>query len=201
MSAARTVKTLALRRVRQEDAAALAGIYAPFVRDTAVTFEYDAPDAEEFARRIAETSPTYPYLAAEADGRVIAYAYAHRFAVRAAYGWSAETSIYVDPAYCGCGVGRALYGALLQLLTMQRVQTAYAILALPNPASAGLQEAFGFTLSGSYHRVGYKHGRWLDTAVYEKPLGTYAVPPTPMLPFASLDPAAVDAVLRQYSLL
>lgn len=199
MNGTHAVKGLTLRRVQPTDAAALAAIYAPFVRDTTVTFEREAPDAAEFARRIGEIAPTYPYLVAEADGKVIGYAYAHRFAARAAYDWSAETSIYIAPAFCGRGVGVALYGALLALLAMQHVQTVYAILAMPNPASAGLQEAFGFTLSGSYHNVGYKHGRWLNTAVYEKPIGVYAANPQPVLPFGKLASAAVDDVLRQYS--
>ena len=187
-----------LRLVTPEDAEALAAIYAPYVTGTTVTFEYDAPDAAEFRRRIAEILPQYPYLCAVEDGRIAGYAYAHRYAARAAYGWSAETSVYVDRERRGRGVGAALYGALLALLKMQRVQNVYGVIALPNPASEKLHEAFGFTPVATNRQVGYKHGRWLDTLTVTLPAGAHETPPAPVIPFARLDRSAVDGVLRKF---
>lgn len=193
------MEPVTLRLVTESDAEALSAIYAPFVQNTAVSFEYDAPDAREFARRIAELRPDYPYIAAAVGDALAGYAYAHRFAARAAYGWCAETSIYLDPAHCGKGIGRALYGALLELLTLQRIQVAYAGISLPNPASVALQRSFGFQQIATYTKDGYKHGRWIDTATFEKHLGAHEIPPAPVIPFAALPAEDVEAVLLQHS--
>ena len=97
-----------IRRAAERDAAALLDIYAPYIRDTVITFEYDVPTAEEFAARIGETAALHPYLVCERDGRPVGYAYAHRIRERAAYDWAAELSIYLAPAAQGQGVGTAL---------------------------------------------------------------------------------------------
>ena len=180
-----------IRPARLSDAAALAAIYAPYVQNTTVTFEYEAPDVTEFTRRIREIASTYPYLVAEADGKIVGYAYAHRYAVRAAYDWSAETSVYLDPACCGRGVGKALYDALLGLLTVQRVQNVFAIIAIPNEASVGFHRALGFARVGKARQAGYKKDRWLDTETYELALGEHRVPPDPVIPFSALSEETV----------
>ena len=100
---------LTVRPAAVSDAAALAAIYAPYVRGTAVTMELEPPDASAFAARIAATLRRYPYLAARLDGRTVGYAYAGPFHARPAYDWSVETSIYVAQDCHGRGVGRALY--------------------------------------------------------------------------------------------
>lgn len=104
-----------LRPVREADAPALAAIYAPYVRETAITFEYEPPDAAEFRRRIAAIAPKYPYLVAERDGQVLGYAYTGPLRTRAAYGWTAETSIYLRRDLRGNGLGQRFYRALEEL--------------------------------------------------------------------------------------
>lgn len=94
-------------------------IYAPYVRDTAITFEYEVPTAAEFGARLHHVLPEYPWLVCRAPGQVLGYAYAHRHMERAAYGWNVECSVYVLGSARGRGVGRALYGALLELLRLQ----------------------------------------------------------------------------------
>ena len=103
---------LRIRPACPDDAERFRDIYAYYVDRTAVTFEYEAPSAEAFREKIAATLTRYPYLAAEEDGTVVGYAYAHPFVGRAAYGWSAETTIYLAPDARGRGIGRTLYGAL-----------------------------------------------------------------------------------------
>ena len=151
-----------VRLATPADAAAVAAIYAPVVRDTATSFETDPPDAAEFVRRMEATLPARPWLVAEVDGRVAGYAYAGPHRARAAYGWSVEPSVYVDAGARGRGVGRALYGALLAVLRAQGFANAYAGVTLPNEASVGLHRAFGFEDVAVYRRVGYKMGRWHD---------------------------------------
>ena len=104
-----------------EDAPELLAIYAPYVRETAVTFEYDVPALEEFTQRVSRTLEKYPYLKAVKDGQIIGYAYASPFHTRAAYAWGAEGSVYVRQDLRRGGVGRALYQALEDALRMQNI--------------------------------------------------------------------------------
>ena len=105
-----------IRMAAPEDAAALVAIYAPYVEVTAISFEYTVPTVEEFAGRIRKTLERYPYLVAEAGGKIVGYAYASPFHSRAAYQWAAECSIYVEQSCRQSGVGRRLYTALEELL-------------------------------------------------------------------------------------
>lgn len=164
---------LLVRDATAADAAACAAIYAPFVLGTAVSFESDPPDEAEVARRIAAAQERHGWLVADGDGDgdVAGYAYATAWRARAAYRWTCETSVYVGPGRQGSGVGRALYEALLEQLARRGFRTAVAGMTLPNPASAGLHAALGFTRTGVLARVGWKHGRWHDVAFYQRGLG------------------------------
>jgi phosphinothricin acetyltransferase len=149
------------------DGAACAEIYAPFVRETAISFEDEPPDAEEIARRITELSTRFPWLVAEDDGLVIGYAYASPHRQRAAYRWAADVAVYVAPGRRRMGQGRALYEALLGLLRRQGVRMACAGITLPNPASVALHEAVGFQPVGIYRRIGWKAGAWHDVGWWQ----------------------------------
>lgn len=131
-----------IRPVSALDAEALWEIYAPYTL-TPLTYEYPAPDLEEFARRIARVSDIYPYLVCEADGLPVGYAYAHRYRERASYDWDAELSIYLSPSAQGRGIGRALYTALFSLLRVQGFVNVYGCVAAPNPPSEHLHAAHG----------------------------------------------------------
>jgi phosphinothricin acetyltransferase len=149
------------------DAARVAQIYAPAVINSTISFEEVAPDAAEMQRRISAVLDWTPWMVAEDEsGLVIGYAYASRHRERAAYRWSVDISVYVDPAAQGRGVGRALYGELLPILRRQRFLNVYAGIGLPNRASVALHESLGMKLIGVYERVGYKNGRWVDVAWY-----------------------------------
>ena len=85
---------MTITEVREDDTASLLEIYAPYVRDTAISFEYDVPVPEEFRNRIREISARYPYLkATDQNGEVLGYAYAASFKSRKAYDWSVETTV------------------------------------------------------------------------------------------------------------
>ena len=97
--------TITIRTANLDDAAALLAVYAPYVEQTAITFEYEVPSLEEFRGRIAHTLRRYPYLAAEESGEILGYAYTGPFGERAAYSWAVETSIYLRQDVRGQGLG------------------------------------------------------------------------------------------------
>ncbi|KAL1994357.1 hypothetical protein VTN49DRAFT_3026 [Thermomyces lanuginosus] len=163
-------------RVRQatvEDAAACAAIYAPYVTDTAITFETVPPTPEQMAERITAANRTHAWLVLEdpADGcRVVGYAYAGPFNARPAYRWTCETSVYLEPGRRRTGGGRALYEALFARLVERGYRIVTAGMTLPNEASEGLHRSLGFELVGIYRRIGWKHGKWHDVARMQRML-------------------------------
>ena len=163
--------TRTVRDATPDDAAACAAIYAPYVRETAVTFETEPPDAAEFARRIAAAAARYAWLVLEDDGRVTGYAYGGLFNARAAYRYACEVSVYLELGLRRSGGGRALYSALLPRLAERGYRVAAAGMALPNEASVGLHCALGFAPVGTFRGVGWKLGRWHDVAWTQRDLG------------------------------
>ena len=176
-----------IRSATPADAAALLKIYAPYVRDTAVTFEYEVPGEEEFARRIRATAAQYPYLVLEEEEEILGYAYAGAFKTRAAYDWAAETTIYLRMDAREKGYGRMLYTALEDALRERGILNAYACIAstdvederLTN-ASRRFHERMGYRLCGTFHQCGYKFGRWYDMIWMEKMLGEHGYAPAPV---------------------
>lgn len=187
-----------LRMARPEDARALLEIYRPYIATT-VTFEYVCPSLEEFEGRIAHTLERYPYLVLEEEGRPLGYAYAHPLAQRAAYGWSAELSIYLAQDTRGRGLGEKLYGALMELLSLQGVRTACALVTSPNPHSQAFHEKLGFVRTGLQEQVGYKNGRWLDLFFYQKAIGPYDREPEPVRTLRELPQGDIRRVLEKFS--
>lgn len=183
-----------LRLARESDAPALLDIYAQYI-DTPVTFEYDLPSPAEFQARVRDILAFYPYLVWEEAGDILGYAYAHRQAERAAFGWNAELSVYLDRTAVGRGAGRRLYGALLELLRLQGIRTAYGLVTAPNPASEALHAAMGFQRMGVQPRAGYKAGAWRDLMWFIKPLADCGPAPAPPRPLRSLPSETVAAVL------
>lgn len=168
------------------DGPALVEIYAPYVRDTAITFEYHVPSAEEFADRIRHTLEKYPYLVAEENGLILGYAYASAFKMRAAYDWSVETSLYVRQDSRRQGIGSTLYKALEEQLLRQHICNLCACITYPNPASIAFHERLGYRLAAHFHRSGYKLGAWHDIVWMERELCPHSVPPLPFVPFSQL---------------
>ena len=187
-----------IRRAAAGDAAALLDIYAPYIRETAITFEYDVPAAEEFAARIGDIARTHPYLVCERDGRPVGYAYAHNIRERAAYDWAAELSVYLAPAAQGQGAGTALYRCLIDLLAMQNLRILYGCVTLPNEKSERLHEKLGFAPVGVWHGAGWKFGRWHDVGWLEKRLGGDGVA-QPVIPFPQLDGQKIQECLDRYT--
>jgi L-amino acid N-acyltransferase YncA len=165
-----TVEAPTIRDATGGDAAALLDIYAPFVRDTAVSFELEPPTVAELADRIATAVARRAWLVAEVGGRPVGYAYAAEHRVRGAYRYSVETSVYLAAAHRGRGLGARLYDALLPRLAARGYCSAYAGITLPNDASVRLHQAVGFAPVGVFRRVGWKLGAWHDVGWWQRTL-------------------------------
>lgn len=182
-----------IRTAVPEDAVALLEIYAPYVEHTAISFEYEVPSAEEFRERIVNRLENYPYLVAEVDGRMLGYAYTSPFVGRAAYGWSAETTIYLREDCRKMGVGRALYEALEKVSKAQNILNLNACIGYPQEEdeyltmnSVKFHEHMGYQIVGMFHNSGYKFGRWYHMVWMEKLIGEHKDKPKSVIPFREL---------------
>ena len=175
---------LTVRLAAAADAAALAAIYAPYVTGSIVSFETDPPTAAEMAARIAAGGALYPWLVGCEAGAVLGYAAAGPFRSRRAYRFAVETSVYLAPAAVGRGIGRRLYGGLLELLEAQGFAQAIGAISLPNPASVALHEALGFERAGTYRDVGFKLGGWHSVGLWQRRLAELGDDPPEPKPFA-----------------
>lgn len=185
--------TITIRQASPQDAAALAAIYAPYVAETAITFEYEAPSADEFAHRIGHTLERYPYLVAcDEQGTALGYAYAGPFKARPAYDWSVETSIYVAREAHGQGIGTMLHARLARELSDLGFQEMCACITAPpeggpvdpyvTNASIAFHTHLGYRMVGRFLKSGYKFGRWHDMVWMELAIGGHPTQP-PHLPW------------------
>ena len=185
--------SLTLRTAEPGDAQRLLDIYAPYVLRTAVTFEYEVPSLEEFRRRIENILRKYPYLAAEEDGQIVGYAYLSAFHPRAAYGWCAETSVYVDMDRRGRGAGRMLYEELERIAAAQHLTNLIACIAYAPEEDTHLgndsvrfHEHMGYCMAARLHQCGYKFDTWYDMVYMEKMIGAHKKAPETVTPFPEL---------------
>jgi phosphinothricin acetyltransferase len=168
---------LSVRDGTERDGAACAAVYAPYVTDTAITFEIEPPSPAMMAERIAAAWRAHAWLVLEREGCVVGYAYGVRFHTRAAYRWACEVSVYLELGRRRTGGGRMLYEALFERLIERGYRIAIAGMTLPNEASVGLHRAMGFEPVGTYRRIGFKHGEWHDVAWTQRVLLDEGGPP------------------------
>jgi phosphinothricin acetyltransferase len=180
------------------DGTACAAIYAPYVAGTAISFELVPPDGAEMAARIARTVERTPWVVVELAGTVRAYAYGTRHRERAAYDWTVETTVYVDPAFTRRGLGRTAMDALLAILRLQGAHLAVAGITAPNPGSVGLHLALGFERVGEFEAIGWKQGGWHGVEWFALELGPRTGDPSPLVPLPRLagTPALEAALAR-----
>src|SRR5438046_9720971 len=181
-----TAPMATIRRAREEDAAAMLAIYAPYVRDTAISFETEPPSEEEFRQRVRATLEVGLWLLCEAGGGMLGYAYGGRFHPRRAYQWTVEVTAYVHADHHRKRVGLGLYTSLLGCLALPGFRSAVGIIALPNPARGGLHERVGLAPAGVLRAVGYKHGRWHGVGWWQRALGGPDPSPGPPAPSAAV---------------
>ena len=184
---------MTVEKVNIEDAEELLRIYAPYVKETAISFEYEVPSVEEFADRIRHISSRYPYIKAVEDGKILGYAYAGPFKARAAYDWSVETTIYLARNAQKRGIGRMLYQALENELRRMGIHNLYACIAYPQTEdeyltknSAQFHAHLGYSTVGTFHSCGYKFDRWYDMVWMEKLIGEHQSGQSPIRPYPAL---------------
>lgn len=191
-----------LRLATLSDAPQLVKIYAPYVKKTVITFEYQVPSVSEFRQRMANTMTNYPYLVAERDGQIVGYAYVGHFVGREAYDWAVETSIYVDTKARHGGIGGKLYDALERICQLMGITNMNACIGYPRNGkddpyltknSQQFHQHLGYQLVGEFHDCGYKFGRWYDMIWMEKMIGDHPDKAHPVKNFNDIK----DEVARQ----
>lgn len=182
-----------IRAATPDDAGELLAIYTPYVTNTAISFECEAPGLLEFQKRIENTLKRYPYLLAESAGEILGYAYTGPFVGRAAYDWAAETTIYLKENKKRMGIGRALYEALEKVSRAQNILNLNACIGYPEADdeyltgnSVQFHEHMGYRMVGEFHKCGYKFGRWYNMVWMEKILGEHRERPEKVIPFPAL---------------
>lgn len=157
-----------IRSATPDDAGAIAGIYNHYVTNAVATFEEEPVPATDMARRIEDIAAfSLPWLVAESAGGIAGYAYASKWKGRCAYRFSVESTVYVDAATIGRGIGLLLYTALMERLREGNLHSIIGGIALPNEASVRLHEKLGFRQVAHFHDVGFKFGRWVDVGYWQ----------------------------------
>jgi len=182
-----------LRMATKEDAEEILEIYAPYVTDTAISFEYHVPSVKEFAERITHIMKKYPYIVAIENNRIIGYAYASAFKERAAYDWAVETTVYLRQDCRGKGVGKKLYLALEEILRKQNILNLNACIAYTSTDNVYLTNAsiyfhyqLGYKKVGHFTKCGYKFETWYDMIWMEKMIGEHSFNPKSVISITDL---------------
>jgi len=182
-----TMKDIIIEKVTVSDAEELLSIYAPYITETTFTFEYDVPSIEEFRQRIEKITSKYPYLKAVCNGKICGYAYLSSFKERAAYQFSAETSMYIRKDMRSSGIGSVLYDALEDIAKKQGIINLNACIAYPNPPSEKFNAKKGYKKVAHFTKCGFKFGKWCDMIWMEKFIGEHTGTPAEFIPFSKLN--------------
>lgn len=195
------MNNIEIRMATQDDAKEILTIYAPYISDTVITFEYEIPSLDNFKERIRSINSDYPYLVCLIDGKIVGYAYAQRFKERAAYAWNAELSVYIKENNTKLGIGTALYSALIDILKLQNIENVYGCVTYPNVRSEKLHQYFGFELVARIHKAGYKCNNWHDVVWFEKIIGSHDDSPKIIKLINQIDKQKIQHILENKSAL
>lgn len=189
------LKDIKFRLADVSDTKEILDIYAPYITDTAITFEYDIPSIEEFRGRIEHISLEYPYVVCTYKDEIIGYAYAHRYGERAAYQWDVELSIYLDMNYKSLGVGKLLYNKLIEIVKLQNVRNIYACITSANEKSLKFHEKLGFEFIGIFKNTGYKFDSWYGVNWMGIAVGDINEKPEPVKMINEVDSKLIENIL------
>lgn len=196
----RKTEKITLEPATLEDAAEMLAIYAPYVKNTTVSSEYEPPSLEEFSHRIATYTEKLPWLLCRIDRKIVGYGYASPHRTRAGYQWSVETSIYVHPGYQRRGIAGAIYHALFELLYEQGYYNIFVGVTAPNGGSIRFHTEMGFVRSGVYPYSMYKFGQWHDVFWMHKALREHQFDPQPTVAFPAMrESARVREILERWA--
>lgn len=186
-----------VRLATQGDANQIIEIYAPYVMDTATSFETNVPSEEEMKIRIRNYLQNYPWIVCLINGKIAGYVYASKHREREAYQWSCESSVYVHDAFKGRGIGENLYRLLFEILKLQGFRNVYAGITLPNASSVKLHEKCGFEPFATYENIGYKLGRWHTVKWWKLQINNYDLNPPPPIKISELNVQVLENFFQQ----
>ena len=192
------LKDIKFRLADVSDTKEILDIYAPYITDTAITFEYDIPSIEEFRGRIEHISLEYPYVVCTYKDEIIGYAYAHRYGERAAFQWDVELSIYLDMNYKSLGIGKILYNKVIEILKLQNVQNIYACITSANDKSIKFHEKMGFEFIGIFKDTGYKFDSWYGVNWMGIAVGDINEKPEPVKMINEVDSKLIKNILIRF---
>lgn len=187
------MENVTIREVKLEDVTQLLDIYGYYVCNTAITFETQIPTKEDFIERIKSITAKYPYLVAEANGKILGYSYAHAYNTREAYDWCVEMTIYLDKDCRGAGLGKKLYEKMEECLKSMNIKNLYSCIAATNKpskyltnASIDFHKALGYEINANFKQSGYKFNEWFDMVWMEKIIGDHELNPKTVEKFKGL---------------
>lgn len=175
-----------IRPVRPDDVRGALEVYAPYVLNTAASFEYEVPGEAAFAEKIEKIRAQYPWLVCEHNSTIVGYAYASTHRDRTAYQWSPEATVYLDERYHRMGIARILYTALFDILRLQGYFNLLAGVLMTNEKSVAFHKAMGFEEIGVYKNIGYKLGEWHSNLWLQLFLQEPVADPPPPVPISRL---------------
>ena len=175
-----------IRIATEADVPEILAIYAPYVENTTVTFEYDVPTPDAFLDRFRKITEQFPWLVWEEDGKILGYAYGSAPFQRDAYRWCAEDSVYLLPEARNKGIGTKLCTALEKILFYQGYRRIYALITAENQSSITFHKKLGFTLRGELPEAGFKFGRWVGVVWMDKASVSVDLPSNFPAPWSSI---------------
>ncbi len=187
------------RLAQLSDAEDLLNIYAPYVKNTDITYEYEVPSIDEFKRRMENVLSKFPYIVAIVDDKIAGYVYASTFRQRVAYNWGLETSIYIMEQFQGNHLGEKLYKILEAILQKQNITNLYASITYPNPQSIMFHTKMGYKKIAHFTKCGYKAGKWLDMIFMEKMINKHCIPVRKIIYLPDMPKSEIDEILDMYS--
>lgn len=187
------------RLAQLSDAEDLLNIYAPYVKNTDITYEYEVPSIDEFKQRMENVLSKFPYIVAIVDDKIAGYVYASTFRQRLAYNWGLETSIYIMEQFQGNHLGEKLYKILEAILQKQNITNLYASITYPNPQSIMFHTKMGYKKIAHFTKCGYKAGKWLDMIFMEKMINKHSIPAKKIIYLPDMPKNEIDEILDMYS--
>lgn len=171
---------MTLRLATEQDLPRILEIYAPYVEEETVSFEYETPTPAAFAERFHSVTSRFPWLVAEKAGRVVGYAYLSPAFERAGYAWDVDLSIYVEKESLRGGIGRMLEEKIAEIARELGYARIYSVISAENESSISFHRRMGYREAARFARCGFKFGRWIDVVWYEKELGEGSSPKLPV---------------------
>lgn len=153
-----------IRQARPEDAEAIAALWNPVIRDTAITFNSVEKTVETMTQEIAAR---HAFLLAE-DDALLGFATYGQFRGGIGYARTGEHTIALAPDTRGRGIGRALMQALEDHAREAGFHSMIAGVSDENPGGIAFHERMGYAQVAVLPQVGWKFERWMDLILLQK---------------------------------